>query len=106
MVLLLAAEARRRRNTVWTAGAVLAGVVFCSFLVWAVPHTPHLRLELHQNAGQMALSALYPALGTAFLAVAAVQVLRALRGPADGSRSGVPDHKSRPGRAGYAYTDR
>lgn len=101
VVLLLASEALRRRNALWTAGAVLTGLLFCSFLLWAVPHTPGLRAELHQNPGQMALSALYPAIGLVFLALTGVQASRALR--REGPPS--PDTGARaadPGEPGYA----
>ncbi|WP_372509450.1 glycosyltransferase 87 family protein [Streptomyces humicola] len=80
MVLLLASEALRRRSAVWRAGAVASGLLFCSYVLWLVPHAPG-RPELHQNVGQMALSAAYPLAGIAFLAVAGVQALRALRTP-------------------------
>jgi hypothetical protein len=78
MVLLLASEALRRNSLLWQAGAVVAGLLFCSYLLWLVPHAPG-RLELHQNMGQMALSAVYPLTGVVFLTVAGVQALRALR---------------------------
>jgi alpha-1,2-mannosyltransferase len=51
MVLLLAARGSRGR-------AAAAGLVFCSYALWWVPHGPG-RLELAQNSGQMVLSALY-----------------------------------------------
>jgi alpha-1,2-mannosyltransferase len=37
----------------------VTAVVFCSYALWWVPHGAG-RLELTQNAAQMALSALYP----------------------------------------------
>ncbi|MBV9026386.1 MAG: DUF2029 domain-containing protein [Streptomycetaceae bacterium] len=80
MVMLLASEALRRRSALWRAGAIATGLLFCSYLLWFVPHAPG-RPELHQNVGQMALSAVYPLTGVAFLMVAAVQALRALRTP-------------------------
>ncbi|MFJ4982887.1 glycosyltransferase 87 family protein [Streptomyces sp. NPDC088732] len=59
------------------AGAVAAGLVFCSYGLWLIPHGDGVaRPELHQSAGQMALSAVYPAVGAAFLCVAAVAVRR------------------------------
>ncbi|MDT0308511.1 glycosyltransferase 87 family protein [Streptomyces sp. DSM 44917] len=65
----------------WVAAAVGATVVFCSFALWFVPHDGS-RPELHQNAGQMALSAIYPAAGLLFLALAATVTARAwLRHP-------------------------
>jgi Glycosyltransferase family 87 len=78
MVLLLASEALRRRSLLWRAGALVTGLLFCSYLLWLVPHAPG-RLELHQHMGQMALSAVYPLTGVAFLTVAGAQALQALR---------------------------
>jgi hypothetical protein len=80
MVLLLASEARRRRDPAWGWGAALTGLLFCAFVLWWVPHTPGLRLELHQNVGEMAISAVYPVIGVTFLAVAGRQAVRALHG--------------------------
>lgn len=79
MVLLLATEAVRRHDRRWTAGAVVAGLLYCSFALWLVPHATGHRDELHQSVGQMALSALYPAGGAVFLVVAAVVTVRAWR---------------------------
>nr|WP_202447094.1 glycosyltransferase 87 family protein [Streptomyces sp. SID5468] len=79
MVIVLAGEAVRLGDRRWAAGAAVTAVLFCSFLLWAVPHTGPFRPELHQNPGQMACSALYPLLGLAFLAVAAVRTTAALR---------------------------
>ncbi|WP_308315700.1 glycosyltransferase 87 family protein [Streptomyces sp. ISL-100] len=42
-----------------TAAAAVTAAVFCSYALWWVPHGAG-RLELTQNAAQMALSALYP----------------------------------------------
>lgn len=57
----------------WTRGhrAVAAGatLVFCSYALWWVPHG-HGRPELHQDAVDLALSALYPVTGALFLALA------------------------------------
>ncbi len=60
---------------------VLAAAVFCSYALWWVPHSPDRsdRLELHQNAEQMLLSAGYPLAGAVFLAATAVTVWRARR---------------------------
>jgi hypothetical protein len=81
-VLLLGVEASERRRALpWRASAGAAAVVFCSYALWWVPHgvdgpvTP----ELHQSGGQMALSALYPAAGLGFLALAGALAVRALR---------------------------
>ncbi|NLU71516.1 DUF2029 domain-containing protein [Streptomyces sp. HNM0575] len=83
LVLLLCAEAlTRERALFWAVSAGAAALLFCSYAVWLVPHgvTGPVKPELHQSGGQMALSALYPAGGLAFLALAAVVSLRALRG--------------------------
>ncbi|MFJ9349869.1 glycosyltransferase 87 family protein [Streptomyces sp. NPDC101237] len=57
----------------WTRGqrAVAAGtaLVFCSYGLWWVPHGQG-RPELHQNAVDLALSALYGVAGLVFLALA------------------------------------
>jgi glycosyl transferase family 87 len=81
LVLLLGAEAQRRGGAVRWAGTALATAVFCSYALWWVPHSSDRsdRLELHQNAGQMLLSALYPLTAAAFLAAAAIAVWRARR---------------------------
>lgn len=85
MVLLLGAEALRRRRAVWTAGAVLAWLVFCSFALWTVPHGNG-RFELSQGPGQMLLSAVYPLTGAVYLAVAGTLAVRALRGRTEAAR--------------------
>lgn len=97
-VLLLGAEAlRRTERGRWWAAAVW-GTVFCSYALWWVPHSPDRsdRLELHQNAGDMLLSAVYPLAGMAFLVTAAAATLRAVR--RSGARTGV-------GQAGRAAED-
>ncbi len=104
MVLLLGSEALRRRDPRWRAGAALTGVLFCSFLLWAVPHTPGRRFELHQNAGQMLLSAVYPLIGLTFLAVAGTQAVRALR-PRRGAPRAVIPAQSRGTTQDQAYAD-
>jgi Na+/melibiose symporter-like transporter len=84
LVLLLAAEAIRRRGRQrrWTVAAALTGLTFYSFALWYVPHGTGNREELHQSVGQMLLSAVYPATGVAFLAVAGAVTARAwLRRP-------------------------
>ncbi|MEU8822274.1 glycosyltransferase 87 family protein [Streptomyces sp. NPDC048636] len=82
MALLLALEAARRRTAVWIAGAVVTWQLFCSFMIWYVPHARPTRVELHQNPAQMLLTAVYPLIGVVFLAVLARLTLRAARGPA------------------------
>ncbi|MEV6313727.1 glycosyltransferase 87 family protein [Streptomyces sp. NPDC051776] len=81
LVLLLGAEALRRRDARWTAWTVLTGLAFCSFMIWCVPHATPDRPELRQNPGQMVLSGAYPLLGLAFLAVATGLAFRAWRTP-------------------------
>lgn len=63
LVLLLAARDRR-------AAAAAALLVFCSYALWWVPHTPG-RPELHQNPAEFALSGLYAATGCLVLVIAA-----------------------------------
>lgn len=85
LLLLLGAEAHRRGSRPWQAGAAVGVLFFCTYVLWwAVPRDADSALppELRQNGGQMALSALYPCAGAAFLAVTAVLALRALRRPA------------------------
>ncbi|WP_228982528.1 glycosyltransferase 87 family protein [Streptomyces sp. DH12] len=70
VLVLLASRVR----PLWTAGVAL---VFGSFSLWWVPHAPApVRLELHQNAGQMLLSGLYTLLGLALLAAFAADSVR------------------------------
>jgi hypothetical protein len=83
MIVLLVSEAVRRRDRRWACAAPAAGLVFCSYVVWAVPHDPA-RPELHENPGQMLVAACYPLTGLAFLALAAVVAVRALRTPPPG----------------------
>ncbi|MGW1538799.1 glycosyltransferase 87 family protein [Streptomyces sp. NPDC002309] len=61
LVLLLAARGRR-------AAAATTLLVFCSYALWWVPHTPG-RPELHQNPAEFALSGLYAATGCLFLLI-------------------------------------
>ncbi len=95
LLLLLGAEALRRGSAPWWAGTAVAGVLFCSYALWWVPHRPGVELppELHQNAGQMALSAVYPLLGAGFLLLTAVVSVRALRG---GTAEGPPHRGNAP----------
>jgi hypothetical protein len=82
VVLLLGAEAlARRRPLPWAASAAAAALLFFSYALWLVPHgaTGPVKPELHQTGGQMVLSALYPAGGLGFLALAAFMAVRALR---------------------------
>ncbi|MFJ6697716.1 glycosyltransferase 87 family protein [Streptomyces sp. NPDC091272] len=66
LVLFLAAQPTRhagpRVSAAWVTGAV-----FFSYALWAVPHGRQGRPELHQNIGQFALSAIYPAVGLTFV---------------------------------------
>ncbi|WP_433547735.1 glycosyltransferase 87 family protein [Streptomyces sp. CA-294286] len=66
LLVLLAAETVRNEGR-GRAGAWMAGSVFFSYALWAVPHGKQGRPELHQNVGEFALSALYPAVGLVFL---------------------------------------
>jgi uncharacterized membrane protein len=75
MTVLLVHEALRRRDPRWTLGAAVCVVVFCCDAVWALPHGAH-RPELHENAGQILVAAIYPLAGLAFIAAAAVVTLR------------------------------
>jgi hypothetical protein len=86
LVLLLGTEARRCGGAVRRTAAWLTTAAFCSYALWWVPHSPDRadRLELHQDAAQMLLSAVYPLTGAAFLAAAAVTVRRARSGRAEG----------------------
>ncbi|MDJ0340168.1 glycosyltransferase 87 family protein [Streptomyces sp. H10-C2] len=105
MVVLLGTEALRRRDAVWGAGAALTGLAFCSFLLWMVPHGTG-RFELGQNTGQMALSAIYPAVGAAFLAVAGTLAFQAFRARPPGRRP-APAPAMRARRpAAYDYVNR
>ncbi|MEU8886502.1 glycosyltransferase 87 family protein [Streptomyces sp. NPDC048442] len=56
-----------RNGSARRAGAWTAGAVFFSYALWAVPHGRQGRPELHQDIGEFALSALYPAVGLAFV---------------------------------------
>jgi len=80
LLLLLGSEALRRSGRrLWRAGTVATGLLFCSYALWWVPHTPGERAELRQHAGQMLLSGGYPLFGAAFLCLAAVVAVRARR---------------------------
>ena len=77
MMVLLGAEAVRRRSRRWACGAAAAGLPFFAFLPWQVPHGAG-RPELRQTAGEMVLSAGYPLVGLAFLTMAGLLAFRAL----------------------------
>ncbi len=86
--LLLAREAAARGSRVWWAGTAVAAVLFCSYVLWRVPHGAQ-RPELRQNGGQMLLAAGYPAAGAAFLALAAARAAgTGAHRPARGGLSG------------------
>ena len=70
LVLLVGSEAAERRSPVWWTAAAAAALLFCCYAPWWVPHGGTHRLELHQEWGQMACSAVYPAVGAVFLAAA------------------------------------
>ncbi|MEU9335908.1 glycosyltransferase 87 family protein [Streptomyces sp. NPDC048290] len=80
LALLVASRAREAGTPVRYAGAAALSLVFCSYALWWVPHGPH-RPELHQGPAELLLSALYPAVGCAFLALAAHTAVRAQRPP-------------------------
>ena len=86
MVLLLAVETVRRASRAWAGWTALTGLLFCSFMIWYAPHSVKQRVELHQTPPQMLMTAVYPIIGTAFLAVAACVTFRALRGGTPGPR--------------------
>ncbi|RLV09085.1 hypothetical protein CTZ27_07975 [Streptomyces griseocarneus] len=97
MVLLLATEAGHaagRRGAAWWAATAACGLLFCSYALWLVPHGPWRRLELHQNGGQMLLSACYPAAAAAFLLLAHIRTsapaVSAPRGGRRRLRGGTP----------------
>ncbi|MFI0979331.1 glycosyltransferase 87 family protein [Streptomyces sp. NPDC021093] len=66
LVLFLGAESVRHGGA-RRAGAWAAGAVFFSYALWAVPHGRQGRPELRQNFGEFTLSAIYPAVGLAFV---------------------------------------
>ncbi|MFK4182710.1 glycosyltransferase 87 family protein [Streptomyces sparsogenes] len=90
MVLLLGAEALRRRTAPWWCLTAVTSLLFCSYMMWYVPHDRPSRVELHQNAGQMLLTAVYPVIGAVFLAVAGRLAVRALRTPPPHPPAGAP----------------
>ncbi|MFJ8827149.1 glycosyltransferase 87 family protein [Streptomyces sp. NPDC102467] len=71
-LVLLVRESGRGRTA-----AVLAAL-FCSYALWWVPHGQG-RLELHQNGGQLALSALYVGVAYAFLMYSGFRLWRTSR---------------------------
>ncbi|WP_107116238.1 glycosyltransferase 87 family protein [Streptomyces sp. NRRL F-4489] len=77
MLILLGSEAMRHTGPAarrrWAVTGVM-GLLFCSFALWWVPHRWHQHEELHQNAGQMLLSAVYPLAGTALLVMTALRL--------------------------------
>ncbi|WP_432108462.1 glycosyltransferase 87 family protein [Streptomyces sp. AA1529] len=90
LTLLLVVEAQRRRSLRWSAGALLAALVFWSYVPWWVPRDPDAPRppELHQNGAEILLSACYPLAGAVFLGVTAVVALRVLCGGESGHRPG------------------
>ncbi|SER42222.1 glycosyltransferase 87 family protein [Streptomyces qinglanensis] len=110
LTLLLAVEAQRRRSLRWSAGALLAVLVFCSYVPWWVPRDPDAphAPELRQSGAEILLSACYPLAGAVFLVVTAVVALRTLRGRGPGHRpgggAGTADAAGRAGAAGAAGT--
>ncbi|MGW3241746.1 glycosyltransferase 87 family protein [Streptomyces sp. NPDC001070] len=85
LVLLGGRALRRRRSAPWWAGTALFGLLFSSYALWLTPHGDGVsRPELHQSAPQMALSAVYPAAGAAFLCLAATVAWRGRKTPVAG----------------------
>ncbi|MFG2399030.1 glycosyltransferase 87 family protein [Streptomyces lydicus] len=79
MLVLLGSEALRRTGTGarrWWTTTVALGLLFCSFALWWVPHRWHQHEELHQNAGQMLLSGIYPLAGVLVLALTGARLWR------------------------------
>ncbi|QRX92237.1 MULTISPECIES: glycosyltransferase 87 family protein [Streptomyces] len=93
MLILLGSEALRHSGAVarrwWTVTGVV-GLLFCSFALWWVPHRWHQHEELHQNAGQMLLSAVYPLAGLTLLVLTAAR----LRRPAGATAISQPEPDS------------
>ncbi|WP_018556600.1 MULTISPECIES: glycosyltransferase 87 family protein [unclassified Streptomyces] len=80
LVFLAGRAPRGRRPALRWGGAALFGLLFCSYALWLTPHGDGVaRPELHQSAAQMALSAVYPAAGAAFLCLAAAAAWRGRR---------------------------
>ncbi|MEU9115527.1 glycosyltransferase 87 family protein [Streptomyces sp. NPDC048483] len=79
MLILLGSEALGRSGRAarrWWAATLAAGLLFCSFALWWVPHRWHHHQELHQNGIQMLLSGSYPLAGLALLALTAARLRR------------------------------
>ncbi|MCC3654156.1 glycosyltransferase 87 family protein [Streptomyces sp. S07_1.15] len=92
LVLLGSETLHRSGRRVWRAATAASALLFCSYALWWVPHTPGARAELRQNGAQMLLSAGYPLCGAAFLGLTAVVAVRALRSRAAtvaGARAGA-----------------
>nr|WP_245694113.1 glycosyltransferase 87 family protein [Streptomyces abyssalis] len=101
LVLLLGTESLERgRRLLWRVSTGAAALLFCSYALWWVPHgvTGPVKPELHQTGGEMVLSALYPAGGLAFLTLAAVLSVRALRRPAPYEPDGAVNRRAVPAR--------
>ncbi|WP_107046857.1 glycosyltransferase 87 family protein [Streptomyces albus] len=79
LVLLVSETLHRSGRRVWKAATAASALLFCSYALWWVPHTPGERAELRQHGGQMLLSAGYPLCGAAFIGLTAVVAVRALR---------------------------
>jgi hypothetical protein len=60
------------------AATAAATVIFCSYLIWSVPHSSSTRPELRQGPAEMLVAAAYPLAGLAFLAMAGTRAARAL----------------------------
>ncbi|MGD3107292.1 glycosyltransferase 87 family protein [Streptomyces sp. YGL11-2] len=94
MLILLGSEALENTGATarrWWAVTAVMGLMFCSFALWWVPHRWHQHAELHQNGGQMLLSAVYPLAGLTLLALAAVRLRRLTRRDTRGGAGGPGD---------------
>ncbi|MER7515779.1 glycosyltransferase 87 family protein [Streptomyces sp. NPDC126499] len=81
-----------RSTRAWPVTGAVA-LAFASFALWWVPHDPG-RPELHQNAGQMLLSAVYPLTATAVFAGYALARWRARTPRTGAGRATEPDAKA------------
>lgn len=79
-VVLLGAEAARRRSRPWWAATWAAALLFCSYVSWLLPHDAS-RPELDLSPGQQFLAAGYPLAGLVLLAVTGTLSRAALTAP-------------------------
>ncbi|GGU58419.1 polyprenol-phosphate-mannose-dependent alpha-(1-2)-phosphatidylinositol pentamannoside mannosyltransferase [Streptomyces albospinus] len=103
MLVLLGSEALEHTGAAarrWWAVTVAMGLMFCSFALWWVPHAWHQHAELHQNGGQMLLSAVYPLAGLTLLVLTAVRLRRLTRNDARSGTDGAGNTGEDGGSAG------